>query len=242
MPAFIDLTGERYGQFLILERDREIQKQKNSKDTFWKCQCDCGTIFSARGHDIRQNKILSCGCLKRKNTRKINFIDLTGQKFGKLTVISESDYKPEGDGHTRWNCQCECGNTCIVSGKQLRSGQTKSCGCLKSSGELKIIEILYENQVEFQTQKTFEGCKHIQILKFDFYLPKYNTVIEYNGVQHYEPIEFLGGEERFKQQQINDGIKKKWCQEHGIHFVEISYKDYEQIDYNYLINKIKGEK
>lgn len=78
MPAFINLVGERYGSFIILERDRETQQKKHSKEVFWRCRCDCGTIFSARGHDIRQNKILSCGCLKRANTRKINFIDLTG--------------------------------------------------------------------------------------------------------------------------------------------------------------------
>ena len=52
MPALRDLTGQRFGRFMILERDYFIQKEKKSKDVFWKCECDCGNIFSARGHDI----------------------------------------------------------------------------------------------------------------------------------------------------------------------------------------------
>ena len=61
----------------MLERDFEKQKEKNSKEIFWKCKCDCGTIFSTRGHDIRQGKIKSCGCLKKINARNINFKDLS---------------------------------------------------------------------------------------------------------------------------------------------------------------------
>ena len=56
-------------------------------------------------------------------------IDITGEKFGKLRVISRSfpNYK---DGRARWLCRCSCGNTRVVIGKHLRSGSTKSCGCL----------------------------------------------------------------------------------------------------------------
>ena len=240
MPKFIDLTGQRYGQFTILKRDYEIQKKKKSKEVFWECECDCGQKFSARGHDIRQNKIKSCGCLKKDNARNINFIDLTGQKFGKLLVLSESDKKT--DRHTHWNCLCDCGNHCVVMGKQLRSGATKSCGCLKSSGEFKIIQILLEENIRFETQKTFEGCKNILPLKFDFYLPNYNVVIEFNGKQHYEPISFLGGEERYQNQIIQDEQKKKWCKENNIGFIEIPYYEYKQLDWNFIKNKIKGEK
>ena len=55
-------------------------------------------------------------------------IDLTGQKFNKLTVISRAENTK--DGRAQWNCICECGNTTIVPGKALRNGNTKSCGCL----------------------------------------------------------------------------------------------------------------
>lgn len=62
------------------------------------------------------------------------FQDLTGKKFGKLTVISRAtDYiKPNGHKIIQWDCLCECGNKTIVRGEYLKSGHTKSCGCDKS--------------------------------------------------------------------------------------------------------------
>lgn len=58
------------------------------------------------------------------------FIDLTGQKFGRLTVIS-FDGKAR-NGHSRWLCQCDCGNKVTVSYEALKKGDTKSCGCYLS--------------------------------------------------------------------------------------------------------------
>lgn len=55
-------------------------------------------------------------------------IDETGKTYGYLTVISRAESK---DGRAMWKCKCKCGNECIVPGKVLRSGHTKSCGCLK---------------------------------------------------------------------------------------------------------------
>ena len=55
--------------------------------------------------------------------------DLTGQKFGKLTVIKRAENNKHG--LPRWECRCDCGNTTLVSGQHLREGRAKSCGCLK---------------------------------------------------------------------------------------------------------------
>lgn len=64
-----------------------------------------------------------------------NFIDLTGQRFGMLTVIKKADdyIQPNGDHIIRWHCKCDCGNDCIVKGSYLRIERTKSCGCLKKA-------------------------------------------------------------------------------------------------------------
>ena len=58
----------------------------------------------------------------------MKLIDLTGQKFGRLTVISRAENKGK---RAAWNCLCECGNKIIVRGTNLQRGTTKSCGCLK---------------------------------------------------------------------------------------------------------------
>lgn len=63
------------------------------------------------------------------------FIDLTGQKFGRLTVIKRVENAK--DRHASWLCKCDCGNEKIICGKSLRSGITLSCGCLKSENTIK---------------------------------------------------------------------------------------------------------
>lgn len=166
---------------------------------WWHCICDCGnTEYSARGHDLRDGRIVSCGCKKKENVASINFKDLTGQRFGKLTVLRLSPIRR--GGHCYWVCQCDCGSPLIeVGGTHLTRGDTCSCGCMISNGERKLIEILNALNIEYATQKSFDDCTYKKILKFDFYLPLYNMVIEYNGIQHYKPVKHFGGEERFKK-------------------------------------------
>ena len=59
-------------------------------------------------------------------------IDLTGQKYGRLTVICRTmdHIQPSGTKALTWLCRCECGNNAVVRGDKLRRGKTKSCGCL----------------------------------------------------------------------------------------------------------------
>lgn len=60
------------------------------------------------------------------------FEDLTGQKFGKLTVIKrvENHVQPSGKQYVQWLCKCDCGNETVVRGANLKRGYTQSCGCL----------------------------------------------------------------------------------------------------------------
>lgn len=90
-------------------------------------------------------------------------------------------------------------------------------------GEHIIFEILQEKGIAFETQKRFEDCKNTRCLPFDFFLPKYNVCIEYNGIQHYEPVDYFGGIESFNQRQINDKIKRDYCLENKIRLLEIPY-------------------
>ena len=59
--------------------------------------------------------------------RAYNFIDLSGMRFGKLTVISVGSVTKSG--HAKWLCKCDCGNTKEIRGDRLGNGQAKSCGC-----------------------------------------------------------------------------------------------------------------
>lgn len=97
--------------------------------------------------------------------------------------------------------------------------------CKESKGEREIRNYLIENDIKFIPQHVFNGCKNIKFLPFDFYLTDYNTCIEYNGLQHYEPIKYFGGEKKLKQQIINDDIKDTFCKDNNINIYVIKYNE-----------------
>ena len=59
------------------------------------------------------------------------FRDLSGQRFGRLCVIERAPDNPKRPGVTCWSCLCDCGNSLVVAGGSLASGNTKSCGCIR---------------------------------------------------------------------------------------------------------------
>ena len=61
-------------------------------------------------------------------------------------------------------------------------------------------------------------------------MPKFNVLIEYNGIQHYEPVEYFGGERQFKIQQEHDKRKRKYAEDNKINLIEISYLDIDNIE------------
>jgi hypothetical protein len=94
------------------------------------CACDCGTVRSVLLTSLRGSRSRSCGCSSR-DSAQCKPIDMTGMKCGRLTVISRAEGKRGIKPRTRWNCQCDCGNAVVVVATKLRSGRTKSCGCLQ---------------------------------------------------------------------------------------------------------------
>lgn len=111
------------------------------------------------------------------------------------------------------------------------------CGCPKcniSKGEKIVANWLDEYNILYEYQKMFDDCKNIHSLSFDFYLPKYNICIEYNGKQHYEPVDYFGGQKTFEKQVLRDNIKREYCKNNNIGLLEIPY--YKNIDEE--LNKI----
>ncbi len=97
--------------------------------------------------------------------------------------------------------------------------------CNEPKGEKEIRKFLTEHKIEFHTQKKFDDCKRLHNLKFDFYLPEFNTCIEYNGQQHYKPIDHFGGQEYFLLIQERDSIKQEFCKTNNIKLFIIKYDD-----------------
>ena len=120
---------------------------------------------------------------------------------------------------------------------QIGVNFNKSKGCPKcygkrSKGELKIENFLKKNNILYEIEKHFPD---IQPLAFDFYLPHYNCLIEYQGEQHYFPVGLYGGEEHFKRQQELDEKKRQYIKQKNFNYLEIPYNDYNILEEKYLI-------
>jgi very-short-patch-repair endonuclease len=93
-----------------------------------------------------------------------------------------------------------------------------------SVGERRIYNYLERKNIEFVWQKKFKDCKDKRQLPFDFYLLKYNLIVEFDGIQHYE-ITSRFGEESLEKTQKHDRIKNKYCADNKINIFRLSYED-----------------
>lgn len=100
----------------------------------------------------------------------------------------------------------------------------------KSYGEYKIKKYLDINNIDYMREYRFDNCKNINKLPFDFYLPKHNICIEFDGRQHFECVKWFGGEKGLKNRKINDNIKNMFCYNNNIKLIRISYEDINIID------------
>lgn len=237
MAKAIDLTGQKFGKLTVIERDLEYNKKHSNKNgyAFWLCKCDCGNFTSVAGPHLREGSTKSCGCLK-KEIDKQKYKDLKNQRFGKLTALTP--LKGNKEGRKQWLCECDCGNVVIIPSNSLLSGNTKSCGCLKSHGEEKICNLLKSNNIDFVRQKTFSDC-YIQEgypLRFDFYINN-SFLLEFDGIQHYVYGIGWNSLEEFQKNQQYDNFKNEYCKNKNIPLKRIPYWDLESLTIEDLLSE-----
>ena len=174
-----------------------------------------------------------CGIEKYSYTnRKTNEEYIEELKIKNPDIISIEEYK---DALTPIMHRClKCNNEWFARPSNILFG--KGCPtCNESHGENRIKLYLNSKNIYYIRQKCFEECKDKRHLPFDFYLPDYNKIIEFDGKQHFEPIEYFGGEEHFKIQQKHDKIKDNFCKNNGISLLRIPYfKNIEEELNNFL--------
>lgn len=229
MGKKIDLTGQKYNRLTVI---KESSKRDSSGCIMWECQCDCGNLTYASSNALRSNHKRSCGCLNKEQITELghnNCEDITGQKFGKLTVISKSDIRKDRKVH--WNCICDCGNQYIASGKSLRNGDIQSCGCLKSIGEQKINNLLQANNIAYEREKIFDDFKPY---RYDFYVNN-NYIIEYDGKQHFQNYSWGGETHTLQESQKRDALKNEYCFTHNIPLIRIPYTHLKDLQIEDLI-------
>jgi hypothetical protein len=131
------LTGKRFGKLTVISRS-----DNKNKHIQWNCVCECGKRSIVNSSNLKRGHTKSCGCLRDE------YVDLTGQRFGKLTVISKSD---ERKNH--WNCVCDCGKKTLAESYNLKN-KYKSCGCTRSSISFSDKSLSSKNNLYYNYKKS----------------------------------------------------------------------------------------
>lgn len=182
----------------------------------------CGKEWNIRPSDVLNGKSCrECSCQRfGQRMRKSH-----QQYVGDLLKIN-IDIEPVGDyinTDTAILHKCKvCGHIWPIKPNHTLAGH--GCPvCNQSRGEREISGWLDESHIKYIPQHKFSDCRDKLPLPFDFYLPQENICIEYDGLQHFEPIDWFGGEESLKITQYHDNIKTNYCKENKITLIRIAY-------------------
>ena len=210
--------------------DVELLDEYQNCSTKMKCQCKiCGYEWMTTG----QRLLRGDGCAKCSGNAQ-----LTQEEFERrmasvnphITIIGKYTGR-----HTLVKCRC---NDCDTEWESYPGNLYQGWGCPHchmSRGERAIETYLINKGYDFQYNHSIDGCKSNKHLLFDFVLPKLRTVIEYDGEQHFRPVQFGGmGKEKaqknFEISKRRDAIKNRFCADNDIRMIRVPYTDYDQID------------
>ena len=162
MSKKINMLNQVYGMLTVIA---EAPSDK-SGNAMWECRCECGNIKIIQGRHLRSGNTTSCGCKRIKSLIEYNHTrvkDLTNQKFGKLTALYSIG--SNNNKNIIWHCKCECGEECDVASHDLLTGNTKSCGCMrtKSFGDDVILTAIRKNLK--LTLRTYSNPEYFLTLK-----------------------------------------------------------------------------
>lgn len=168
----------------------------------------CGTIYKVTPNNFLSKNRRCPECANNKKRTKDQFIL-------ELKELGCDEYKLVGDFvNTTTKVLLKhkiCGNIWNVSPNDFINSNSRCPYCQnnRSKGEQLIQKFFEDNGINYVVQKRFDDCKNIKYLPFDFYIQDYNCCIEYDGRQHYEPVDLFGGIEYYQYVKKNDQIKNE---------------------------------
>ena len=222
---FIEESNMIHNNFFNYDKINYIN---NSTDVIITCPIHGDFPQTPKNHTVNKQGCSKCAGNYRYNTKE--YIDLVSIVHNNFYSYNKTIYDSSKN---------DIIISCPIHGdfEQNPRHHLNGCGCSIcnfSKGEKEINKILTTNKIEFEIQKKFKDCIYKSPLKFDFYLSKYNTCIEYDGVQHFESVKYFGGDVAFKRTQERDKIKTEYCLKNNIKLIRISYNDniYSKLSYN----------
>lgn len=209
-----------------------------------KFKCNkCGKIYTQRVYS--HNSGCSCQiCANKKNNSYRNSLETRKSHEQYIQECKQKGLDLPIEDYVKGNIKIKhkCSN-CGFLYEQEPTVHLQGHGCpicLESLGERFIRNYLDKQHINYIPQKTFKNLKDKKLLSYDFYLPDYKTLIEYQGIQHYEPKEYFGGEEKFSKQQYHDKLKREYAKDNGYKLLELHYSLDSQDKVNrYLERNIK---
>ncbi|WP_414842350.1 DUF2726 domain-containing protein [Enterococcus saccharolyticus] len=190
----------------------------------------CGNSYEVNWSNFQQGRRCpKCGKKSAREKRSLTnkdiiecMYELVGNEYSKLNNIYVNN-------STKFPVRHElCGHQYEVSWANFKKGH-RCPKCNQSKGEKFIADYLTNQHISFTTQVRFDDCRHKNTLPFDFGIvdsdKKIIALIEYDGEQHFLPVDSWGGEETLKQTQLRDSIKNEYCKENDIPLLRIKYNE-----------------
>lgn len=206
----------------------------DAKEVSYKCKIDNYEGVTTAGRLL--SKMTQCTCCVKKKLHDTQILPY--EEFEKrLSKINPDITILSGyDGYeSKVTLMCNKHNKIYIqrAGDALKG----NCGCsqcVSSKGENKVEKILQENSIDYIKQYKFDDCRDIKPLPFDFYIPSLNIAIEYQGQQHYSPVNFGGCSDEvalknFENQRRRDEIKFQYCQNNKIKLLLIPYTEFDNL-------------
>lgn len=179
---------------------------------------------------INSALLRGCGCRECMREKIANKNGRSSEEFVKLVRKTSPHIEVLGEyknARTKIKVRCKTHDEIYYVTPDLLLHGTGNCPkCTMTSGEYKVANYLDSKGYEYIAQHSFKGAdRKIRNKRFDFYIPDMNTCIEYDGIQHFEPVGNFGGEETFEYTKKNDALKNKFCDVHGIKLIRVPYTE-----------------
>lgn len=150
----------------------------------------------------------------------------------------------DSSGKIKYNFIClNCNNPFWIYKHHINSAKCPDCNLKESSGENYIKNHLLFSKIPFEEQKKYSDLGNKSPFSYDFFLPKYNLCVEFDGEQHFKPLKIFGGKKKFFSQIRNDIKKNIYCFRNKINLLRIPYFEFNNIEnlINQAIHKISNE-
>lgn len=195
-------------------------------------RCKCGNAFHTSFDEFKTSNKRQCNECGQKNGNDTKFnkyedvyeeILKTGCKLLSTEYVGVSE---------QLSIKCAiCGESFDCSLDVFRNKAIKACPtCNKkvSAGERAFKKLLKQNKINFKHQHSYKDCVYKKRLQFDFLIKDLGILVEIDGDAHRRAIDYWGGEERLKEQQIKDKIKDDYCKTNNILLIRIPYYDQDE--------------